>query len=341
MAELVQRHRCPLSAVRPLIEPLWRRAVPRPETGKPTGVTRRGEADDVRYAPTRSAWRRGHDARRRQAPRRRGLERQARTRPPRRASIATGTTCSKSSASRSRRAAPDGAPAHRALPGAVRPARAPGDRGLPGDCRLAVLASGLLISPVVLHRVLFRQHARRTLISAGQRFALAGFVTLGLAVVGVCALIFDVVLGVAAGAVAAVVSFLVFAVLWAVWPMCLRKRVGRGRGAGGLRAADLTSPPMDPAGPGSYGHSDDNDRRRFPSRAGLGRLPAPGPRDVVRGDGDVRARLRGAGAAADARRAVRGRGVDLQPRAVGDHPHARAGDRRRSPPWPSRGGVRG
>jgi len=89
---------------------------------------------------------------------------------------------------------------------------------------LAVLASGLLISPVVLHRVLFRQHARRTLISAGQRFALAGFVTLGLAVVGVCALIFDVVLGVAAGAAAAVVSFLVFAVLWAVWPMRLRKR---------------------------------------------------------------------------------------------------------------------
>ena len=70
-----------------------------------------------------------------------------------------------------------------------------------------MLASGLLISPVVLHRVLFRQHARRTLVSAGQRFALAGFGTLGLAVVGVCTLIFDVVLGVAAGVTAAVVTF--------------------------------------------------------------------------------------------------------------------------------------
>ena len=89
---------------------------------------------------------------------------------------------------------------------------------------LAVLASGLLISPVVLHRVLFRQHARRTLVSAGQRFALAGFFTLGLAVVGVCALIFDVVLGVAAGVAAAVVAAVVFAVLWAVWPMVLRRR---------------------------------------------------------------------------------------------------------------------
>jgi len=89
---------------------------------------------------------------------------------------------------------------------------------------LAVLASGLLISPVVLHRVLFRQHARRTLVSAGQRFAIAGFFTLGLAVVGVCTLIFDVVLGATAGVVAAVVAFVVFAILWAVWPMALRRR---------------------------------------------------------------------------------------------------------------------
>ena len=90
---------------------------------------------------------------------------------------------------------------------------------------LAVLASGLLISPVVLHRALFRQHARRTLVSAGQRFALAGFATLGLAVVGVCTLIVDVVLGLAAGVTAAVVTFLVFALLWGVWPMFLRARV--------------------------------------------------------------------------------------------------------------------
>ena len=89
---------------------------------------------------------------------------------------------------------------------------------------LAVLASGLLISPVVLHRVLFRQHARRTLVSAGQRFALAGFVALGIAVVGVCTLIFDVVLGVAAGVAAALVAFLVFGVLWGVWPAILRRR---------------------------------------------------------------------------------------------------------------------
>jgi hypothetical protein len=90
---------------------------------------------------------------------------------------------------------------------------------------LAVLASGLLITPVVLHRVLFRQHARRTLVSAGQRFALAGFAALALAVVGVCALIFDVVVGIAAGVAAAVVAFVVFALLWAAVPVLLRTRV--------------------------------------------------------------------------------------------------------------------
>jgi hypothetical protein len=33
---------------------------------------------------------------------------------------------------------------------------------------LSVLATGLLLSPAVLHRVLFRQHARQILLSAGQ-----------------------------------------------------------------------------------------------------------------------------------------------------------------------------
>jgi len=94
---------------------------------------------------------------------------------------------------------------------------------------LAVLATGLLISPVVLHRVLFRQHARRTLVSAGQRFALAGFFVLGLAVVGVCTLIVDVVLGITAGITAAVVTFVVFTLLWGVLPMFLRTRSAEER----------------------------------------------------------------------------------------------------------------
>ncbi|MHA6784657.1 DUF6328 family protein [Pseudonocardia saturnea] len=88
---------------------------------------------------------------------------------------------------------------------------------------LSVLATGLLISPVVLHRVLFRQNARATLVAAGQRFALAGFTVLGFAVVGVITLIFDVVLGATGAAVAGTVTFVVFLGLWGLGPLTMRR----------------------------------------------------------------------------------------------------------------------
>jgi len=112
---------------------------------------------------------------------------------------------------------------------------------------LAVLASGLLISPVVLHRVLFRQHARRTLVRhrgllharpgrgrglradlrrrAGRHRGRGGR---GGRVRGVR----DPVGGVADGVAAP---------------------YRRGGGRGGLGAADFTSPAVDPGVPGSYG----------------------------------------------------------------------------------------
>jgi hypothetical protein len=88
---------------------------------------------------------------------------------------------------------------------------------------LSVLATGLLITPVVLHRVLFRLNARETLVAAGQRFALAGFAALGLAVVGVASLIFDVVLGPVAAVAAATTTFVVFLGLWAIGPIAVRR----------------------------------------------------------------------------------------------------------------------
>ncbi len=94
---------------------------------------------------------------------------------------------------------------------------------------LAVLASGLLLSPVVLHRVLFRRHERRVLVATGQRLALAGFVTLGVAVVGVCTLIFDVVLGRVGGVTAGLTATTVFLLLWLVGPVLVRNRASRDR----------------------------------------------------------------------------------------------------------------
>jgi hypothetical protein len=102
---------------------------------------------------------------------------------------------------------------------------------------LSVLATGLLIAPVVLHRVLFRMKARSTLVAAAQRFALAGFAVLGLAVVGVCALIFDVTIGSDAGVAAGVVAAVAIAALWGVGPAVIRARKESGELGDGEDAA--------------------------------------------------------------------------------------------------------
>jgi hypothetical protein len=89
---------------------------------------------------------------------------------------------------------------------------------------LSATATALLIAPVVLHRVLFRRNARRPLVRAGQRFAVAGLVVLGLAVVTVVDLIFEVVAGPVAGIAAAAVAAVVFLTLWVLVPITVRKR---------------------------------------------------------------------------------------------------------------------
>lgn len=89
---------------------------------------------------------------------------------------------------------------------------------------LAVLAMGFLIAPVSLHRLLFRRHARQVTVDVAHRLALTGIALLAAAVVGVVLLIFDVVLGGAAGLVAAGCAALVLIVLWGVLPLAVRER---------------------------------------------------------------------------------------------------------------------
>jgi hypothetical protein len=86
----------------------------------------------------------------------------------------------------------------------------------------SVIATGLVIAPVSLHRILFRQRARRQMVSIAQRLALAGLCALSLAIVGVVLLIFDVVDGPVAGWSAAgiVTAFLI--ALWLAVPLAIR-----------------------------------------------------------------------------------------------------------------------
>ncbi|MBW8801469.1 MAG: sodium:proton antiporter [Streptomyces sp.] len=84
------------------------------------------------------------------------------------------------------------------------------------------LATLLLVTPVPLHRVLFRQHERATMVATAHWCALLGSMLLGLSLIGVNTLVFDVVVGrsVATG-VAAVVAGLVLA-LWLTMPLVIR-----------------------------------------------------------------------------------------------------------------------
>lgn len=88
---------------------------------------------------------------------------------------------------------------------------------------LAVAATVVLITPVCMHRVLFRQHARGALVAIGQGCALAGLGLLGLAVTGVVLLIFDTVVGTGPAVIAAVCVFMLFTALWGVVPLILRR----------------------------------------------------------------------------------------------------------------------
>ena len=91
----------------------------------------------------------------------------------------------------------------------------------------SVIATGLLIAPVSVHRLLFREHARKVMVTAAHRLALAGITFLGLAVVGVVLLIFEVVQNRTTGVVAAGLAAVLLLTLWTGLPLALRLRQQR------------------------------------------------------------------------------------------------------------------
>ena len=88
---------------------------------------------------------------------------------------------------------------------------------------LSLAATGFLIAPVSLHRVLFRRHARRALVGTAHRLTLTGLGLLAAAVVGVALLIFTVLLGRTAGVFAAIVTAALLLALWVVLPWRARR----------------------------------------------------------------------------------------------------------------------
>jgi hypothetical protein len=87
----------------------------------------------------------------------------------------------------------------------------------------AVGATGCLIAPVSMHRILFRMHARRPLVSLAHRLLQLGLLLLATATIGVVLLVFDVVGGPSLLATTVAASALV--VLWLAVPLWIRRRV--------------------------------------------------------------------------------------------------------------------
>lgn len=93
---------------------------------------------------------------------------------------------------------------------------------------IAVIATVVALAPVALHRTLFRLKAKAELVRDGDRFLKVTLAAVGLTLVGTALLIFDVVLGIIPGIVAATIATALVVVGWVLVPLGERRRHFRG-----------------------------------------------------------------------------------------------------------------
>jgi hypothetical protein len=87
---------------------------------------------------------------------------------------------------------------------------------------LSILAAVLALTPVALHRALFRRHEKVFLVHAAQRVLRIALVVVGITLSGIALLIFDAVVSLEAGWIAAGLVFLGCGVAWAILPFAAR-----------------------------------------------------------------------------------------------------------------------
>ena len=88
----------------------------------------------------------------------------------------------------------------------------------------AVVATGLILTPVALHRALFRHGERPWLVDMASRCATAGLAVLAVTTSGVVWLVFDIAVGSVVAVVAGLLALGYLALLWAVLPVYRRRR---------------------------------------------------------------------------------------------------------------------
>lgn len=90
---------------------------------------------------------------------------------------------------------------------------------------IAALATTLALSPVALHRALFRQHAKAALVRIASRILRLTLAAVALTLTGTALLIFDVVVGRAAGLIAGSIALAVVTLAWVALPILVRRRI--------------------------------------------------------------------------------------------------------------------
>ena len=93
-------------------------------------------------------------------------------------------------------------------------------------CSLA--ATVLLVAPVGMHRLLFRRHRLRVVVSVAHRCAYAGVLLLGMALVGVAVVVFGTVLGGPAAALAGAGTAVAMMAASVLFPLWMRRERGSG-----------------------------------------------------------------------------------------------------------------
>lgn len=89
---------------------------------------------------------------------------------------------------------------------------------------LSVATTGILITPVAIHRAVFHQGLKTPLVRTSDRLAQAGLAMLGLVITGTAILAFDVVVDRAAGIAVGICAVALLTGLWILLPRWISKR---------------------------------------------------------------------------------------------------------------------
>lgn len=92
---------------------------------------------------------------------------------------------------------------------------------------VAALATAAALAPVALHRTLFRRRAKGQLVLVANRLLKLTLAAVGLTLAGTTMLVFDVVVGRAAGLVAGALALVLVLLAWIAMPLGVRSKLPR------------------------------------------------------------------------------------------------------------------